>query len=125
MAKATSPGITSWLFYVTAAIITAMVASSFGGYASSVLTDNDPTWAKAFSVAIVLVMAALNVVGSTAVAKVQSIIVKIVLTILTLFAVVTLLNLDPTFLTPSGYLDFRAFRVAGWLGVGGRWSRGR
>jgi len=35
-------GITSWLFFVTAGIVTAMVATSFGGYASSVLTDDDP-----------------------------------------------------------------------------------
>ena len=100
-------GITSWLFYVTAAIVTAMVASSFGGYASSVLTDNDPTWTKVFAVAIVLVMAALNVVGSTAVAKVQSLIVKIVLTILTVFVISTLLNFDPALLAPSGYPSFR------------------
>jgi amino acid transporter len=100
-------GITSWLFYVTAAIITAMVASSFGGYASSVLTDDDPTWTKVFAVAIVLVMTALNVVGSTAVARVQSVIVKAVLTILTLFAVVTLFDMDPTLLAPSGYPGVR------------------
>ena len=96
-------GITSWLFYITGAIVTAMVASSFGGYASSVLTDDDPTWAKVFAVAIVLVMTLLNVVGSTAVARVQSLIVKIVLTILTIFVISTLLNFDPTLLAPSGY----------------------
>lgn len=100
-------GITSWLFYVTAAIVTAMVASSFGGYASSVLTDSDPTWAKVFAVAIVLVMTALNVVGSTAVAKVQSLIVKVVLTILTVFAISTLREFDPTLLAPSGYPGVR------------------
>lgn len=96
-------GITSWLFFVTAGIVTAMVATSFGGYASSVLTDDDPTWTKVFAVLIVLVMTALNVVGSTAVARVQSLIVKIVLTILTVFVISTLLNFDPTLLAPSGY----------------------
>ncbi len=100
-------GITSWLYYVTAAIVTAMVASSFGGYASSVLTDSDPTWTKVFAVLIVLVMASLNIVGSNAVAKVQSLIVKIVLTILTLFIVVTVANWDPTLLAPSGYPGVR------------------
>jgi amino acid transporter len=100
-------GITSWLFYTTAGIVTAMVATSFGGYASAVFTDNDPTWTKVFSVAIVVVMAALNVVGSTAVAKVQSLIVKVVLTILTVFVISTLLNFDSTLLAPSGYPGWR------------------
>jgi amino acid transporter len=99
--------ITSWLFYVTAAIVTAMVASSFGGYASSVLTDDDPSWAKVFAVAIVLVMAALNIVGSTAVARVQSLIVKVVLSILAVFVIATLSGFDPALLAPSGYPGMR------------------
>ena len=104
-------GITSWLFFVTAGIVTAMVATSFGGYASSVLTDDDPTWTKVFAVLIVLVMTALNVVGSTAVARVQSLIVKIVLTILTVFVVVDPANFDPTLLAPSGYPGVQRHRL--------------
>ena len=100
-------GITSWLFYTTAGIVTAMVASSFGGYASSVLTDDDPTWTKVFAVLVVVVMAALNVVGSSAVARVQSLIVKVVLTILTVFAITTLVNIDLSLLAPSGYPGWR------------------
>ena len=100
-------GITSWLFYTTAGIVTAMVASSFGGYASSVLADDDPTWSKVFAVLVVVVMAALNVVGSSAVARVQSLIVKVVLTILTVFAITTLVNIDLTLLAPSGYPGWR------------------
>jgi amino acid transporter len=100
-------GVTSWLFYVTGAIVTAMVASSFGGYASAVLAHDNTTWAKVFAAALVLVMTALNVVGSTAVAKVQSVIVKVVLTILTVFAVVTIANWDTSLLAPSGYPGVR------------------
>lgn len=96
-------GITAWLFYVTAGIITAMVAASFGGYASSVVAGGDAGWGTVFAILLVVVMTALNVVGSQAVARVQSVIVKVVLAILTLFAVVTLLNWDPTLLDPSGY----------------------
>ena len=84
-----------------------MVASSFGGYASAVLTDNDTTWAKVFAVALVIVMTGLNIVGSSAVAKVQSLIVKVVLAILTLFAVITIANWDPALLDPSGYPGVR------------------
>ena len=42
-------GITAWLTYVTNAIITAMVAVSFGSYASAMFTHGDPTWAKIFA----------------------------------------------------------------------------
>ncbi|GAA1974194.1 hypothetical protein GCM10009817_12970 [Terrabacter lapilli] len=59
-------GVTSWLFYVTGAIVTAMVASSFGGYARAVLAHDNATWARVFAVALVVAMTALNVVGSTA-----------------------------------------------------------
>lgn len=100
-------GIVSWLFYVTGAIVGAMVASSFGGYASAVLTDRDPGWAKVFAVALILVMTFLNAVGSKAVARVQSLIVKIVLAILSVFAIVTIVNWDPSLLDPSGYPGIR------------------
>ncbi|WP_120955061.1 APC family permease [Arthrobacter oryzae] len=100
-------GIVSWLFYVTGAIVGAMVASSFGGYASAVLTGRDPGWAKVFAVALIAVMTFLNAVGSTAVAKVQSLIVKVVLAILSLFAIVTIVNWNPTLLDPAGYPGVR------------------
>lgn len=100
-------GIVSWLFYVTGAIVGAMVASSFGGYASAVLTGRDPTWAKVFAVALIVVMTVLNAVGSTAVAKVQSVIVKVVLAILSVFAIVTIANWNPSLLAPSGYPGVR------------------
>lgn len=100
-------GIVSWLFYVTGAIVGAMVASSFGGYASAVLTGRDPGWAKVFAVALILVMTVLNAVGSAAVARVQSVIVKMVLAILSLFAIVTIANWNPALLDPAGYPGVR------------------
>ena len=100
-------GIVSWLFYVTGAIVGAMVASSFGGYASAVLTGRDPTWAKVFAVALIVLMTFLNAVGSTAVAKVQSLIVKAVLAILSVFAIVTIANWNPALLDPAGYPGVR------------------
>jgi amino acid transporter len=90
-------GITAWLFYVASAIVTAMVAASFGGYASAVVTNDDVFWAKVFAVALVLVMAVLNAVGSNAVARVQSLLVY----------VVTIANWDPALLAPSGYPGVR------------------
>ena len=52
-------------------------------------------------------MTVLNAIGSTAVARVQAIIVNVVLAILTVFAVVTIANWDPALLAPSGYPGVR------------------
>ena len=100
-------GIVSWLFYMTGSVLVAMIATSFGGYASSVFTNNDPTWAIAFAILLVVAMTALNVAGSTVVARVQSLIVKVVLAILSLFAIVTIANLDPSLLNPADYPSFQ------------------
>jgi amino acid transporter len=58
-------------------------------------------------VLLVLAMTLLNIVGSQAVAKTQTVIVYVVLTILTLFAVTTLANLDLDLLAFSGYPPLR------------------
>jgi L-asparagine transporter-like permease len=101
-------GITAWLTYAANAIVTAMVAVSFGSYASSMLTGEEKAvWIKVFAAAIIIVMTAVNVVGSQLVANAQTVIVYIVLGILTLFAVVTLVNLHPSLLAPSKYPPLR------------------
>jgi amino acid transporter len=99
--------VTAWLVYSANAIVTAMVAVSFGSYASLMFTSESASWAKAFAVLIVVVMTALNVVGSTLVARVQSLIVFVVVGILSFFAVVTIANMDPSLLAPSGYPGVR------------------
>jgi amino acid transporter len=99
--------VTAWLVYSANAIVTAMVAVSFGSYASSMFTNESASWAKAFAVLIVVVMTALNVAGSTLVARVQSLIVFVVVGILSFFAVVTIANMDPSLLAPSGYPGVR------------------
>src|SRR5689334_19894599 len=97
-------GITSWLTYSANAIVTAMVAVSFGSYASSMLTGQESAvWIKTFAAAIIIVMTVVNVVGSQLVANAQTVIVYVVLGILTVFAVVTLANMHPHLLAPSGY----------------------
>ncbi|WP_370057066.1 APC family permease [Leifsonia sp. EB41] len=96
-------GIGAWLFYTAGSIVVAMVASSFGGYASSIVAKSDPVWTKVFAVLLIVVMSAVNAIGSTVVARVQSVIVTVVLIILILFAVVTIANWNPSLLAPSGY----------------------
>ena len=96
-------GIVAWLLLLANAIVTAMVAVSFGSYASAAFTDGDSTWLKLFAVGLIVAMTVLNVVGSAAVAKVQTWIVYIVLGILSVFAVTSLANLDLDLLAVSGY----------------------
>jgi amino acid transporter len=100
-------GIIAWLILAANAIITGMVAVSFGSYASAAFADSSTTWIKIFAVLLVLAMTLLNIVGSQAVARTQTIIVYVVLTILTLFAVTTLANLDLDLLAFSGYPPLR------------------
>src|SRR6516165_7409949 len=97
-------GVTAWLTYWANAIVTAMVAVSFGSYASSMLTgEESAVWIKVFAALIIVVMTGVNIVGSQLVANAQTVIVYVVLGILTLFAVVTLVNMHPHLLAPSGY----------------------
>ena len=100
-------GITAWLTYIANAIVTAMVAVSFGSYASSMFAGGGKAWIKVFAALIILVMTAVNIVGSKLVAGAQTVIVTVVLGILVLFAVVTLVNMNPSLLAPSGYPPFR------------------
>lgn len=96
-------GIIAWLLMSANAIITAMVAVSFGSYASAAFTNGDTRWVKFFAVAVVVGMTLLNVLGSQAVAKAQSVVVYVVLGILTLFAVATLSTIHLDLLAFSGY----------------------
>ncbi len=57
-------GIIAWLILAANAIVTGMVAVSFGSYASSAVADGSEAWLKVFAVLIVVAMTVLNVVGS-------------------------------------------------------------
>ena len=74
-ATGTLTGITAWLTYVANAIVTAMVAVSFGSYASSMFAGGGEAWIKVFAALIILVMTAVNIVGSKLVARAQTVIV--------------------------------------------------
>jgi amino acid transporter len=91
------------LALATNTIVTAMVAASFGSYASAAFTGSNETWAKAFGVLIVVVMTVVNIAGSQVVARAQTVIVYVVLGILTVFAVVTIANINGSLLAPYGY----------------------
>jgi amino acid transporter len=100
-------GVIAWLLLATNAIITAMVAVSFGSYAAEAFADGGAVWTKIFAVLVILVMTVLNVLGSQAVARAQTVVVVVVVGILTVFAVATLSALDPSLLAFSGYPSMR------------------
>lgn len=100
-------GITAWLTYAANAVVTAMVAVSFGTYASALFAGQNANWAKFFAALIILIMTGVNIVGSKLVANAQTVIVYVVLGILTVFAVVTLANMHPALLAPAGYPPLR------------------
>lgn len=101
-------GIMAWLVLATNAIVTGMVAVSFGSYAASAFIGTEGgAWVKVFAALLIVVMTVLNTVGSKAVARVQTVVVYVVIGILTLFAIATLANLHPGYLSPSQYPPFR------------------
>ena len=65
-------GIASWLGYIAAiVIVTAMVAVSFGAYATSLFIGEGASsaWDHLFTTALVLAMVGVNLVGATFVAR--------------------------------------------------------
>jgi amino acid transporter len=101
-------GIFAWIALFTNAVVTAMVAVSFGSYAASVFSNQEHLgWVKFFAVLLVLAMTALNIGGSQLVARAQTVVVIVVLTILTVFAVATLVNIQPHLLAASQYPSFK------------------
>jgi amino acid transporter len=96
-------GVTAWLTYMANAIVTAMVAVSFGSYATSTFAGENQAWIKVFAALIIVVMTAVNIAGSGLVARAQTVIVYVVLGILAFFSVVTLVNIHPSLLAFSGY----------------------
>jgi amino acid transporter len=99
-------GVIAWMLLAVNAIITAMVAVSFGNYASAAV-DDTARWTTLFAVLILLVMTGLNILGSHVVARAQTVVVIVVVGILTVFSVATLTNLNLDLLAFSGYPSWR------------------
>jgi amino acid transporter len=122
-------GVTAWLTYSANAIVTAMVAVSFGSYAASTFAEGNQVWIKVFAALIILVMTGVNIVGSSLVANAQTVIVYIVLGILSVFAVVTLVNMTPSLLASSKYPPFQdivsSVALTFSIGLDYGWKRSR
>ena len=102
-------GIASWLGYFAAIVIVcSMVAVAFGSYATSLFIGDNAAgwWDNLFTSAIVLAMAAVNMVGSRVVDRAQSLIVVVLLAVFAVFIAVTLVDIDFDLLAFSGYPSF-------------------
>ena len=63
------------------------------------VSRGDSAWIKAFAVVVLLAMTILNILGSQAVARAQTVVVYVVIGILTVFAVATLTHIHPHLLS--------------------------
>jgi amino acid transporter len=99
-------GVASWLGYISAiVIVTAMVAVSFGSYATSLFVGDNASgvWHHVFITALILVMVGVNLIGTKVVAIAQSLIVTGVLIVFSIFIWVTVTNINLDLLAFSGY----------------------
>jgi amino acid transporter len=102
-------GIASWLGYIAAIVIVgAMVAVSFGSYATALFIGQDagPAWDNVFTTAVVLGTLGINLIGSRIVDRAQSVIVVVELAVFAVFIVVTISDVDWGLLAFSGYPSF-------------------
>ena len=103
--------IVAWLTYIANGIVTAMVALSFGSYASSAFAGDNAAWVKIFAVALLVTMTDPQHRRLELVARVQSLVVFVVIGILAVFSVVTIANIEPGNLAPSTYPGRPGHRV--------------
>ena len=80
-------GSLSILFYLSAMIAIAMVAKTFGTYASMMFGFHSLVWINIFSITILLFFAVINLLGSSKIAQSENIIVIIKLSIIIAFTI--------------------------------------
>ena len=103
-------GVASWMAYFAAILLVgAMVAVSFGDYASALFIGEDAAtgWSKLFASLVVVATGAINVRGIKGVDKSQSAIVIGLLVVFAVFIVASFTQLDTDLLAPSGYPSAR------------------
>ena len=93
-------GSLSVLFYLSAMVAIAMVAKTFGTYATMMIIESDSKlWVDIFSVGILLTFMFINLAGASIIAKSENIIVIFKLSILIIFTVIAFFYIDPSLLS--------------------------
>ena len=102
-------GIASWLGYFAAFVIVgAMIAVSFGSYATSLFVGDDgwSGWDNVFISLLVVAVTAVNMAGATFVSRVASVMVVVLLGVFAFFVAVTIVDVDWDLLAFSSYPSF-------------------
>ena len=102
-------GVASWLGYAAAfVVVVAMLAVSFGSYATSLfLSDNAWSgWDNVFASVVIVGMTLINMIGATFVSRVASLMVVVLLGVFSVFIVVTIKDVNFDLLAFSGYPPF-------------------
>ncbi len=93
-------GSISVLFYLSAMVAIAMVAKTFGTYATMMINGMDSQlWVDIYSVGILLLFMLINLAGSSIIAKSENIIVIFKLTILVIFTAIAFFYINPSLLS--------------------------
>jgi len=109
LVKGYGPGhvsaVVSWLLYFAALIVTSMVALSFGNYGAALVTggEGSATWARVFTSVLVVAVAALNIRGTSAIDRIQSTVVIVLLVVFAVFIVATFTQVDVSLLSRDTY----------------------
>ena len=109
LVKGYGPGhvsaVVSWLLYFAALIVTSMVALSFGNYGAALVTggEGSTTWARIFTSVLIVAVAALNIRGTSAIDRIQSTIVIVLLAVFAVFIVATFTQVDVSLLSRDTY----------------------
>jgi amino acid transporter len=102
-------GIASWLGYAAAfVVVAAMLAVSFGSYATTLFVGDDAWsgWDNLFASLLIVAMTLVNMIGATFVSRVASVMVVVLLAVFAVFIVVTISDVDFDLLAFSGYPPF-------------------
>ena len=92
-------GSISVLFYLSAMVAIAMVAKTFGTYASMMMGSYSLFWANLYSIGILLFFVIINLAGSSSIAKIENTIVVIKLIIIVIFTVAVFFYIKPELLS--------------------------
>ena len=99
------------LFYLSQLVVIAAVAKSFGTYAVSLMQVSGE-WKNIFAVGVVLLFVLINLVGASVVAKSESFIVAVKVSVLVLFTLVTLFFVKPELLSVKGIFEMKGMLFA-------------
>ena len=102
-------GVAAWLGYAAAfVVVAAMLAVSFGSYATTLIVGDDAWsgWDNLFASLLLVVMTVVNMTGATLVSRVASVMVVVLLAVFAVFIWVTVSDVDLDLLAFSGYPSF-------------------